>query len=88
MALDVQKPYVNNFKNIFMSMGSGRIINELNPICMKNGKRLMNVHLSYEKGNLWMSFIQTKISNMDEWLWIIQYNLQFMRMDKKWILIV
>jgi hypothetical protein len=38
MALDVQKPYVNNFKNIFMSMGSGRIINELNPICMKNGK--------------------------------------------------
>jgi hypothetical protein len=48
----------------------------------------MNVHLSYEKGNLWMNFIQTKISNMDEWLWIIQYNLQFMRMDKKWILIV
>jgi hypothetical protein len=48
----------------------------------------MNVHLSYEKGDLWMNCIHNKISNMDEWLWIIQYNLQFMKMDKRWILIV
>jgi len=48
----------------------------------------MNFHLSYEKGNLWMNFIQIKISNTDEWLWIVQYNFQFMRMDKRWILLV
>jgi hypothetical protein len=48
----------------------------------------MNFHLSYEKGNLWMNFIQIKISNTDEWLWIVQYNFQFLRMDKRYFIIL